>query len=71
MGSLSLAKCTVRPSPEEQSASLEWKSLKFGVLKLSHVPEIKKLGYRQCEHRVLMETWDKRGVIDCSSARVP
>ena len=44
------------PPPEEQCGSMPWESLKFRVLKLSYVPELKKLGYRQGECKVLMET---------------
>lgn len=45
-------------------------SVNFEVLKLSHIPEIKKtkqkkkLGHGQGEHRVQMKTRDTRRVID-------
>lgn len=39
-------------------------SLKFGELKFSHVPQIKKLVHRQGECRVLMEISDTREVIN-------
>ena len=42
--------------------------LKFEVLKLSCMPEIERLGHRQGEHRVQMETGDT-DVTDCSSVR--
>ena len=58
-------------SPEEQCRCALWEFLKFGVLKLSHTPEIKKLRHRQGEHRVLMETGSTRRVIDFSSVKAP
>lgn len=57
-----------RPSVEGTARSVPWESLKFGVLKLSCVPEIKTLSHRPREHRVLTETGETR-VIDCSSVR--
>ena len=56
------------PPQEEEHRSPPWESLKFGVLKLSHLPEIKKLGHRLGEHRV--ETAET-GVLDGSSVKAP
>ena len=65
------SKRMARPSLEEQLGSSLGESLKFAIMKLSCAPEVKKqqqqLIHRQGEHRLLMETGDTRGVIDCSS----
>ena len=53
---------------ENEHGSETWKSLKFGVLKLRSMHEIKKLGHRQGEHRFLMEN-EETSMINCSSVR--
>ena len=60
-------KSTLPTTPkEEQPKSAQWDSLKFRVLKLSGVPEIKTLCHRLGEYRVLMETGET-SMSDCFS----
>ena len=51
------------PWEEEHGSTPPQESLKVGVLKHSHIPEIKMLHHRLGEHRVLMETGET--VIGC------
>lgn len=43
LGAHGNGKSSVSPSPEEQHRLIPQKSLKFGVLKLNHMPETKKI----------------------------
>ena len=45
LGQPANGKTMVRPSPEDKHGSKPWEFLKFGVLKLCCVLEIKKLGH--------------------------
>ena len=53
----------------KQCRSAPWESLKFGVLKLNCVPEIKQLRHRQDECRVQTENMDTGEKIHCIPAR--
>lgn len=50
----------VKYSLVRKVGSVLQESLKFGVLKLSRVPEIRKIEHRQGEYRVLTETRETR-----------
>ena len=58
---------TASPPQEERLGSAQ-KSVKCGDSKWGHTPEIKTIGHRLGEHRVLMETGETEG-IDCFSVR--
>ena len=59
-------KSATRPYPGGIAWICAPESPKLGVLKLSHMPEIKKLGHRQGEPRVQTETGDTSRGLDCS-----
>lgn len=52
-----------RPSPGRMHGSMQWATLKFGVLKLTFTPEIKKLWHRLGECSIRVKAGDTSGVI--------
>lgn len=59
-------KSLVRTSPGEKHGSMLWESLKFGILKLSHMPEIRILDTVRVNTGFTGKSWTQEG---CSSVR--